>query len=266
MKYILPYSLLSVLGLCMTQAQVGVNTLNPKGVLHIETGVVGDTSDDVIIDNTGRVGIGTGTPQMKLHIKSKTVTRAIGIKDGAEGNYKMLVSDSNGVGTWGFLGLPVVKGVLSASGKNYYVKDLGMPAGTTNEMLIPHHPLDATITLPPGRWCVYLNLLIGVSGALSTEDYSVNTWMRLSYSDSYGGPASPDIIGAPWSSGTVYAKSWGVIQGFVVIRNAGSASKVYHLGIVYANAGRLSNGVLLSSIATSTKGENGIIAVKIGEN
>lgn len=51
-----------------------------------------------------------------------------------------------------------------------------------------------------------------------------------------------------------------------MIRNTGSASKVYHLGIVYANAGRLSNGVLLSSIATSTKGENGIIAVKIGEN
>lgn len=266
MKYILLYSLLSCLGFSMAKAQIGINTTAPKGIVHIEAGVQGDTSDDVIIDNAGRVGIGIGMPQKRLHIKSKTATRAIGIKDGNEGNYKMLVSDSNGVGTWAFLGVPVIKGVLSAAGKSYYVKDLGKPAGATNEMLIPHHPLDATLTLPPGRWCVYLNLLIGASGALTTEDYSVNTWMRLSYSDSYGGPASTDIIGAPWSSGTVYAKNWGVIQGFVVIKNAGSTSKVYHLGIVYANGGLLSAGVLLSSIASSMKGENGIIAVKIGEN
>lgn len=266
MKYILLYSLLSCIGFCSIQAQVGINTQSPQGIVHVDAGVVGDKSDDLIIDNLGRVGIGAGTPQLKLHIKSKTATKAIGIKDGSQANYKMLISDNSGVGTWGFLGVPVIKGVLSATGKSYYVKDLALPIGYPNELLIPHHPLDATITLPPGRWCVYLNLLIWASGGTPAEDYSVNTWMRFSYSDSYGGLASPDIIGAPWSSGTVYAKSFGLIQGFVVINNTGSASKLYHLGIVYANSGRLSNGVLLSSIATSAQGENGIIAVKIGEN
>ncbi|SHE87042.1 hypothetical protein [Dysgonomonas macrotermitis] len=93
-------------------SQIGINTTNPKTLLHIDaassvattnppTGTISVTqaSDDVVIDNQGNVGIGTATPDTKLDIQSSSVG-AIRISDTSEGVNKMLLSDANGVGTW----------------------------------------------------------------------------------------------------------------------------------------------------------------------
>lgn len=53
-------------------AQVGINTKNPIGIFHVDG--QGDTSgtnsviDDVIITNSGNIGIGTSTPSAKVTI------------------------------------------------------------------------------------------------------------------------------------------------------------------------------------------------------
>ena len=48
-------------------AQVGVNTENPQGMLHVK-GTTGTNNDVVVKETTGDVGIGTTNPTEKLHV------------------------------------------------------------------------------------------------------------------------------------------------------------------------------------------------------
>lgn len=100
-KNALPIMGLFFIGL--TQAQVGINTQSPHGLLHIDSR--GDTnnnlniSDDVVIDQHGNIGVGTTNPQRKLEIISST-PGAIRIADTSEGVTKVLTSNSTGAATW----------------------------------------------------------------------------------------------------------------------------------------------------------------------
>lgn len=80
-------------------AQVGINTQNPIGIFHVDsksdTNGSNNTTDDVVINSAGNVGVGTTTPQEKLDVNGK-----IRIKDGTEGNGKVLISDAAGKGSW----------------------------------------------------------------------------------------------------------------------------------------------------------------------
>ncbi|MBF0577136.1 hypothetical protein [Dysgonomonas sp. GY617] len=97
--------------ICM--AQIGINTENPKTLLHIDgastpattnpsTGAItaAQAVDDIVFTDQGSVGIGTISPTTKLDIISQTAGGAIRIVDTTQGVGKMLVSDANGVGTW----------------------------------------------------------------------------------------------------------------------------------------------------------------------
>lgn len=119
-------------------SQVGINTENPVGVFHIDpkadtNGSVG-TGDDLVIDAAGNVGIGTIAPQAKLDINGNIV-----IKDGTEANGRVLVSDSDGVGSWekiGSVGLTSVWTLQNTTGQNF-------PAGDTPHQLTGTSSLDA---------------------------------------------------------------------------------------------------------------------------
>lgn len=94
-------------------AQVGVNTLNPQRLLHIDGASSAATTnpaagavsaaqavDDVVFNTFGNVGVGHLSPAAKLDIKSPITSKALRIKDGTQGNLRALTSNANGTGAW----------------------------------------------------------------------------------------------------------------------------------------------------------------------
>ncbi|WP_353123517.1 hypothetical protein [Dysgonomonas capnocytophagoides] len=83
----------------LLHAQVGINTQNPQGILHIDskgdTSLSTNTDDDIIVDSNGNMGIGTIAPQAKLDILGK-----IRINDGTQEDGYVLTSDANGLASW----------------------------------------------------------------------------------------------------------------------------------------------------------------------
>ena len=72
-------------------------------------------SERMIIDEVGRVGIGTTTPDTKLHI-SGTSGATLKIVDGNQATGRVLTSDANGVASW------AVAGAASAAGANTQIQ------------------------------------------------------------------------------------------------------------------------------------------------
>ena len=91
---------------CQLQAQIGINTESPQGVLHVDakgnTSSSTNVSDDVIVNKSGNMGVGTISPATKLHIETAgTGFPAMHLSDGTEGLNKVLGSkDANGNMTW----------------------------------------------------------------------------------------------------------------------------------------------------------------------
>lgn len=95
-KNLLLFSLFFIIFL---QAQVGINTENPLGLLHVDAGTGGSTSDDVIISNDGKVGIGTTAPSNKLSIVTTGSNTGLHLPNGAASG-RVLTSDTQGNGVW----------------------------------------------------------------------------------------------------------------------------------------------------------------------
>ncbi|BES61179.1 hypothetical protein DCPSUM001_14230 [Dysgonomonas capnocytophagoides] len=83
-------------------AQVGINIQSPVGVFHINPKADTSTADDVIVTEAGNMGLGTTSPQAKLHINASTSETALRIVDGSQKSDRVLVSaDATGGVTWG---------------------------------------------------------------------------------------------------------------------------------------------------------------------
>lgn len=68
-------SLLTIINSMQAQTSIGINTLNPKDLFHIDgqgnTDQTNTTSDDIIFTSEGKMGIGTITPTETLEIIGK---------------------------------------------------------------------------------------------------------------------------------------------------------------------------------------------------
>lgn len=99
--------IISLLSIGFSRAQVGINTLYPQGIFHLDakgdTGSTGTNfSDDVVVTAKGNVGIGTLSPSTKLQVNTSDGKPFIRIQDPSEevSDGKYLVSDENGAGSW----------------------------------------------------------------------------------------------------------------------------------------------------------------------
>lgn len=90
-------------------SQVGINTTNPLGILHIDgakdnpasgTPNASQQANDIVATADGRLGIGTLSPTARLELNSGSVNGALKITDGSQGIGKVLTSDASGLAIW----------------------------------------------------------------------------------------------------------------------------------------------------------------------
>ena len=171
----------------LLQAQIGINTENPQSLLHIDsqgnnsTSAINKNKDDVVITTNGDIGIGTITPKAKVHIVSDGTTPPLRLQDGNEAAKKILISDDNGVGTWGEAG-------LSSFGTIPYEQNTRL---TTNSTLLLY---DTGLKFEFPSTGVY-SVSLGVRIHINIPNYERITWAQLL-------PAlGPDLI-AIWQGGS----------------------------------------------------------------
>lgn len=145
-------------GVTSLSAQIGINTENPSGILHVNPKKDALTTDDIVISTTGNLGIGTLNPINKVEIIGPTTssTPLLRMTDGVSPAQNLrLVSDINGFGKWS-TGTEIDRII----GDNL----LGI------EPTVPLLYSGKKITLTPGTWILRYNLTWGI-----TPNYSANT-------------------------------------------------------------------------------------------
>lgn len=99
---LLIFSMLLSIGL--SWAQIGINTVNSQGVFHVDgkgdTSGASNSSDDVLIDSNGNMGIGTLSPTAKIHSVGSSTVASMRITDSNQAQGYILVSDANGNASW----------------------------------------------------------------------------------------------------------------------------------------------------------------------
>ncbi|WP_146212665.1 hypothetical protein [Dysgonomonas alginatilytica] len=167
-KYILFFLIISVVPVLF--AQVGVNTTSPAGVFHIDPNKNSPTTvtDDVVVDVTGNMGLGTLSPAAKVHIAVPAGNVAFRMTDGSQAADRILMSDASGNASWG-----VIKGSGGYTMKVTAAKTFPNAAATLM-------PLDGSNTqiniVSAGNYLVTIRwsgttTTIGASGAVSAYFY-----------------------------------------------------------------------------------------------
>lgn len=181
-----------------------------------------------------------------LEIKN-TVAGALKITDGTQGAEKILTSDANGIATWQ---VPVA--VLGFG-------TMGAGVDLPSNVILPKYT-GTSIVLPPGKWLVVTNMILGKGGRVGTTE---NWYLRTSYSDSQSSLSpSADIIGASLVSGNLPSNTtYNQIAGPVIINNTSGSNKTYYYyAVSFENAN--ATGALIK-FGGSAWGENNIYWQKI---
>ncbi|MEN4762327.1 MULTISPECIES: hypothetical protein [unclassified Chryseobacterium] len=151
-------------------AQVGINTSNPQGTFHVDGAKDNNNSgaptaaqqaNDVIITNTGNLGIGTTTPTAKVEINSGTANTS-GLKfTNLTSTTPISSGQTIGVDASGnVITLPNPTAVsvtpyevASSTGADFNVNDSSdtLVSGTTQ-----------TVTIPTGGKALFINFMLGI--------------------------------------------------------------------------------------------------------
>jgi len=239
------FSILALLIIKLCSGQVGLNTQNPQGIFHVDSGknnndsgvpTVDQQADDFTIVKSGDVGIGTTDPSARLHIVS-TSGSALRIADGSQGENKILASDSEGYGSW--ISSTAARKTISGT----------IPASSATLSSDSFVYLNANIILPPGNWLV----MMGTTLVKASEAPSVS-WIHFALSNSatsFSSTADIDLARSGRQMASASAPSgskYSFAKGVLCVRNSGTVDKTYYVWARRSDGDVIINGILSSSV------------------
>lgn len=267
--------LIGIFHLGITYAQVGINTDNPQGILHIDPNADYNGTDatrnydDIIVTADGKLGLGIISPSTLMHIKTagtaSTPVSGLRLEDGNQGAGRILAANNNtGLATW--------KDISSVGAVPYQreVTTVGylpsMDLNTNN-----YYYTGSYINLPQGRWMVIVITLISATGN-TTVDTSL--WVSSTFADAstiansgqvYANVASPDIEGQGRVAGRAWTQHFSTIMGALIINNTTSSTKKYNfmMGETSTFGVTVTGGYILRPGDGNSWGEHNIIAFRI---
>jgi hypothetical protein len=239
------------------------------------------------ITNNGNVGIGTSSPNTSaiLHVSStnKGVMLPKVSLTGATDNITVPVSSPGDDGMFLYNTASAGTGTNAITPGYYYwqnsrwtkVQTSGY-SGAVFGVLNPTTPNHLTtsppswqytgsyIDLPPGKWVVFIYLLMSPNDAgvnqWPTGTTSAAIWSRNTLSNNnIAFSASPDIMGSPYASGSlVFPSNFGMVGGSIFVYNSSGSTKRYYL---WGNINQYNTTASLFNFASIGWGENQFFAI-----
>ena len=133
----------------------------------------------------------------------------------------------------------------------------GNLTSTSNTIIYDEQYTGSTITLPPGKWNVQLNMMLSGTS-------TCNAWVRSTFSDNdasatWSGPPPSDIVGSALASGLNIQGNYGNVIGSIIINNTSGVNKTYYYWATQPSL-NLPCTYQLINFGTSLWGENQMIA------
>jgi hypothetical protein len=229
----------------------GPGSLCAAAANNYVTKFVGATQvcNSIIYDNGTNVGIGTTSPGRKFTLDNGTSNGAIQIIDGTQANKYVLTSDAAGVGTWQPVAVGAIQGILGAG--------VNLPYTQTSTYTYT----GTTLTLPPGKYAVFISMLL--TDNISQSPNNSSFWVRSIFSDAIS-PVAPsaDVIGSQFVSGNLAGTAiFGLATGILIINNSSGATKTYY----YCGGGTqtVNTTQTITSFGGTAWNEDNIIAIPL---
>lgn len=220
-----------LISIATTYGQVGISTLNvgnkilyvdPKNNNSSDTPTAQQAKDDFVIDAEGNVGVGVQNPTVKLHLKTDATKQIKFENDPTVADSLVLTSDANGVGYWHQYQSGSTNAVFDANGVNFNLNDPNV------------YNSGSYIDLKPGRWILFINLLITTTS--TDTKANMRGTLRISFSESGATPSSDILsnnsdksaLGTVFLGTSTYAIDTNVTTR-IIINNSSKATKRYYL-------------------------------------
>ena len=236
---------------------IGVGTSSPIGTLHVDakndnapTPTTNQLKDDIIIDSSGKLGVGmipSTSDESRLQVNGTVAIKNSGTI--SSGNtYLLTTSDGSGQTRWK---------------KNVSLTSLviGSSTGGYSGRLNSYGSVGYTIALPPGGWVIQTAFLF-VYNTVGSGRY---VWGSVYWADTNSSQTpSSDIQKGRFISGMITSnKNYTTAFGLTYIINSSSASKTYYLRVKPADT-NITGTPSWNNIGSSTSWtENSVIAFPV---
>ena len=224
-------SLLFLILSTISFAQIGINTDEPQQLVHIDA--LHDTQvhptpvnyyDDVVVTSSGKIGLGTLSPDARLHINTAgtPTTPVIGLRlqDGSEANGYGWTSDNDGYGQWK---------VISPEGSRKGIRQNGI---TLNLLSVKNKFINTNtyIDLPTGRWLLNLTILCPATVLPIGTTYKIQITVGDGVTSGGSNPTNTsDLEGNTTLTCVAWPATHAMIKNILIINNTTTATKRYYL-------------------------------------